>query len=320
MLLKLRLGLINETSYKEFLKNVENNDELPAKSSEQEKYFKEGVFKKIDQEVNLYKEILKNKQIIFSQSESRFEDYMRWIRSQTGRWTTLNMDIVLFVVKYDIKPCDDVYQAFEHLSRGQNNYTIWAINIEIFDKDFNQTESKARLIYYRNGFVEFDNYEEIVKLHLNGQLGKLTMPPGFIYAQINENDHPNKFWPDNNWQDVSEQYAGLFFRVEGGKSRAFGRTQEQSYSDVVEIENSVNTKIQSKVNITLIPGQWSEYLRTGGTEANKKRIGISFHVTKDEVRPKNSAFRLWKCLGDITDRHEKLWTRESIEKLLLTGK
>ena len=130
------------------------------------------------------------------------------------------------------------------------------------------------------------------------------MPAGFIYAQISEKDHPEKFWPNNEWRDISEQYSGLFFRVFGEKSLVLGQTQEQSYPGLVEIESTVslNTKIHIKFNITTIPGQWSNFVKTGGIYRNKKRIGLSFHVTNDEVRPKNTAIRIWKCLGDVKEK------------------
>ena len=311
-LLKLRLGHINETSYKGFLKNISNNEKFPIKTIEQEQSFKDKYFKKIDQEVKLYKEILDKEIILFK------HDYD--IRSNL-RWSD-NERIILLLVKYDLKPSDYIYQLFWHLFNYKKDCGIdlmWAINSEIFEEG--KKESKARLIFYRNGKVEFDNYEEIVKFG-NDELGKFVMPQGFIYTQLDENDHPVKFWPNNKWMDISEQYSGLFFRVIGGQSRAFDRNQEQSYPGL-EIESSISsyTKINSKINITIMHGQWSDYLRTGGTYPNKKRIGLSFHVTNDEVRPKNTAIRIWKCLGGIPNKGHILWTRKIIEEqLLMVGK
>ena len=173
---------------------------------------------------------------------------------------------------------------------------LCAINRELFNQD--QSKSKARIIFYQNGLVEFENYQEIFKLH--NELGKLNMPQGFIYAQINENDNPNKYWPNNEWIDVSEQYSGLFFRVMGGQSCDFNQTEEQLYPST-EIESTVNewTKVYNKNNITIIPDQWSDYVKTGGSHPNKKRVGLSFHVTNDKMRTTNTAIRIWKCLGQV---------------------
>ena len=165
---------------------------------------------------------------------------------------------------------------------------------------------ESKVVQYRGRKIPIN---EIYSLH--NELEQLEMPTGFIYTQIYVNEQPEKFWPNNIWQDVSEQCAGLFFRVIGGNSRALDRTQDQSYPGLI-IESSVNlkTKVQSKINITITSGQWSDYVRTGGTYPNKKRIGLSFHISSDDVRPKNTPIRIWKCLGDSKER--RLWSRERI--------
>ena len=276
----------------------ENHDQFPAKSLNTEEFLKQGLFKKIEQEVELYKLILYNEITLFGRN-TRIDNLVEKYK---------NKSIILFVLKYDINPHHDTFSTFMDLNWYRHDL-LWAINSELFDQD--QSKSKARIIFYQNGLVEFDNYQEIFKLH--NELGKLNMPQGFIYAQINDNDNPNKYWPNNEWIDVSEQYSGLFFRVIGGQSRALDRNQEQSYPST-EIESTVNLSknVHNKINITIIPGQWSDYVRTGGTYPNKKRIGLSFHMTNDEVRPKNTAIRIWKCLGQVKVR--KLWTRDRIKR------
>ena len=53
------------------------------------------------------------------------------------------------------------------------------------------------------------------------------VPCGFIYVQTPGQSEPKKLWPNTEWESVTEKYAGLFFRAEGGQSAPFGRKQEQ---------------------------------------------------------------------------------------------
>lgn len=55
----------------------------------------------------------------------------------------------------------------------------------------------------------------------------ITVPIGFIYVQLSEQQEPHHLWPNMIWSDVSFQYAGLFFRVLGGDSAHFNVTQEE---------------------------------------------------------------------------------------------
>ncbi|CAG2168611.1 unnamed protein product, partial [Oppiella nova] len=50
------------------------------------------------------------------------------------------------------------------------------------------------------------------------KLSDNTVPIGFIYIQLPNQSKPINLWPLTNWSDVTQEYSGLFFRVEGGDS------------------------------------------------------------------------------------------------------
>ncbi len=51
------------------------------------------------------------------------------------------------------------------------------------------------------------------------------VPIGFIYVQLPSQPEPKTLWPIVEWKDVTLDYAGLFFRAEGGNSESFGKLQ-----------------------------------------------------------------------------------------------
>lgn len=44
------------------------------------------------------------------------------------------------------------------------------------------------------------------------------VPKGFVYMQLPDKEEPSKIWPRFVWRDITERYAGLFFRALGGNS------------------------------------------------------------------------------------------------------
>ena len=300
-LFNLRMDLTNITTFDNLLDKYNKHNEFPALNKQETwNFLLERYFKNIDPMSKIFKEIVDNK-ITLIENRTKFEELLKWYEIKS---------ILLFVFNIEDDSNSDLIKTFieTRTNYHHNDNLYWVIDSKNFDK--NQNESKSRIILFKNGVIEIENYTDIFNRHKD--LEQLKMPTGFIYAQLNYHDHPKRHWPNNEWQDISEQYAGLFFRVIGGNSRALDRTQDQSYPGLV-IENSVklSMKVHNKINITIIPGQWSDYVRTGGTYQNKKRIGLSFHVTNDEVRPKNTAIRIWKCLGDVKEK--RLWSRERIK-------
>ena len=65
--------------------------------------------------------------------------------------------------------------------------------------------------------------------NLSKQQGSL-IPMGFLYTQLPEQSTPQELWPDMVWAEVTQKYAGLFFRAEGKNSEPFGKIQQANQS------------------------------------------------------------------------------------------
>jgi hypothetical protein len=60
---------------------------------------------------------------------------------------------------------------------------------------------------------------------------KNPVPIGFIYVQLPKEKSPTEIWPWMTWINVSSDYAGHFFRVEGGNAAPFGQSQIDAFQD-----------------------------------------------------------------------------------------
>jgi len=131
------------------------------------------------------------------------------------------------------------------------------------------------------------------------------VPIGFIYVQFPNEKSPIEIWPLMIWKDITESYAGLFFRAEGAGSASFGIVQQENSPRLVAITsdsyNKEKTWTKYRSDYTSVEvnsnGDWSRYLLTGG-EANfngkSPTIYTSVKVSSGEVRPRNMAIRVWK--------------------------
>lgn len=135
---------------------------------------------------------------------------------------------------------------------------------------------------------------EDAKNHINS-LQQNTVPIGFIYIQLPDQPEPSALWSIMEWKDVSSEYAGLFFRVLGGASAAFGTTQN---GDSPRLTNVRSSKSSANHEVTITPGNWTDpaliSAGTSYTSGGGDWESLQFYVTSVETRPKNTAVRIWK--------------------------
>lgn len=121
------------------------------------------------------------------------------------------------------------------------------------------------------------------------------MPIGFIYVQLPEQPEPSELWKFvKKWEDVSSDYAGLFFRVLGGGSNSFGYTQEESFPHITQC-HTYDSDEHDKWSVdddNLIVGSWSEGIKTGGYFGSN--VLLRFYTKSDSVIPRNKAVKIWK--------------------------
>ncbi|XP_037051404.1 uncharacterized protein LOC119085197 [Bradysia coprophila] len=121
------------------------------------------------------------------------------------------------------------------------------------------------------------------------------VPIGFIYVQLSNEPLPSTLWPTVQWTQVTSQYAGLFFRAEGGSSAAFGQIQTEGSPRLTSVRGRIALSAATS-SITVAPGVATPNLSVGATGATN-HWGMSFTVSSAEVRPRNSAIRIWRRSG-----------------------
>lgn len=126
------------------------------------------------------------------------------------------------------------------------------------------------------------------------------IPPGFIYVQLPGEASPGTLWTEVKWTDVSKDFAGVFFRVEGGGASAFGAgvQAENAAGGIgsIAVEN-YSYDVHANATVALKAGQWSPRIFTGTANPNEPAIfQYSWKVlpTGGEVRPRNVAIKVWK--------------------------
>lgn len=129
------------------------------------------------------------------------------------------------------------------------------------------------------------------------KLYKNPVPIGFIYVQLPKEKPPKDIWPTLTWKNISSDYAGVFFRVEGGNSSSFGKTQEGIAPRIVAVA-SAKRDYELPTYLSLELGSWSARVFTGSGTCHPggkcSNVGLNFYTTSVEVRPSNMAVRIWK--------------------------
>lgn len=128
-------------------------------------------------------------------------------------------------------------------------------------------------------------------------VNSFIVPIGFIYVQLSNQPEPSSLWPKTQWDNISSTYAGLFFRVLGGTSAAFGQTQNENSPRISEIQNVI-VNGQHHINVAA-DGEWTLPLWTGSdsyclTGTTTCYWSTKYRQSAGEVRPRNQAIQIWK--------------------------
>lgn len=116
------------------------------------------------------------------------------------------------------------------------------------------------------------------------------VPIGFIYLQLPDQLKPEKIWRGLGWEDITEMYAGLFFRAEGGGSEKFGVEQKDNAPRLIRV--TTHRKVYDVLQAELVAGKETQRVLTGAY--NTGQTALSFLVSDGEVRPRNKAIRVWR--------------------------
>lgn len=161
-------------------------------------------------------------------------------------------------------------------------------------------------------------------------IGLITVPIGFIYTQLPNQPTPYQIWAFttiDNWQDISEQFADAFFRVDGINAQDFeNQTSAQAeqlpnvrgvvgnahrQNDIINwhedsAEGAFKIGGNSEQHVTGNSGDGYPHptvqtmtLTSGQTNADGtyKTEEESCYVDGGEVRPKNWTIKIWKRIS-----------------------
>ena len=122
----------------------------------------------------------------------------------------------------------------------------------------------------------------------------LLIPINFTYTQLPNQSSPHDLWPTLSWTDVTKEYSGLFFRAEGSGSNKFEVVQNADSPRISNIQSGsfkadkLDKVVVDPVIYPLTPGKKID-VHPGGM-----LYQFIFNVTDAEVRPKNTAVKIWR--------------------------
>ena len=125
-----------------------------------------------------------------------------------------------------------------------------------------------------------------------------TMPVGAIYVQFSGQTDPTTLF-GGTWDNVSNTYAGLFFRAEGGDAATFGETQTGGAPNIQGTFGNAST-FQTVTGAFLSSSSGNGTV--GGYSFAQGTVVVGFSAANsnaiygaaDEIRPANSTIRIWK--------------------------
>lgn len=136
------------------------------------------------------------------------------------------------------------------------------------------------------------------------QIFNMVHPIGEVYTQYPNESDPNTLYGRGIWTNITEDYAGLFFRAEGGNSAEFETEQSEGLPNITAqltsnsgrdgwtaygaLKTSIN---QANYSYGSYKDSGAGRIMTMNFDASNSNLiyGASEHVT-----PVNTAIRIWK--------------------------
>ena len=125
-----------------------------------------------------------------------------------------------------------------------------------------------------------------------------SVPVGFVYVQYAGQAAPADLF-GGTWDNISDTYAGLFFRAEGGDAATFGETQTGGAPNIQGTFGNSST-FQTVTGAFLSSSSGNGTI--GGYSYAQGTVVVGFSAADsnatygaaDEIRPANSTIRIWK--------------------------
>ena len=137
----------------------------------------------------------------------------------------------------------------------------------------------------------------------NGNINVAIIPVGTIYVQFAGQTDPTTLF-GGTWENISAQFAGKFFRCEGGNAAAFGSSQNGGAPNIggyLDAGRSYMTDYNTGTGA--LRGARSVQTDWGGSGSGNAVTGSAFSFNAswsngaynlNEFRPANYTIRIWK--------------------------
>ena len=189
---------------------------------------------------------------------------------------------------------DIIYQVFSEIRQKTENFfandldkrlTSIGTMFETMEKKVQELENKTEALSKQVDTLEFYTRD----------LVNNPVPLGFIYAQLPNQPEPARLWPSVQWEDVSDLYSGLFFRVFGNGTAPLKSVQEDNCPHLKAIGTHQKAKGMTKGGMEELKanGKWGRDFFTG-TDGGGNKFYIHVKMSPGEVRPRNTAIVIWK--------------------------
>jgi hypothetical protein len=125
------------------------------------------------------------------------------------------------------------------------------------------------------------------------------LPIGFEYDQKPSMKSPQDLWPWATWKDISADYAGCFFRAEGGNALGFGAGKQNNALPYHWHDFYVRTPNWTGATGSTwkMPGATGSNTNLASTDGVQNAISDGIHPAPNldtESRPDNYTIRIWK--------------------------
>lgn len=195
---------------------------------------------------------------------------------------------------------DDVLELEQQVRTNEANIQRNATAIETKQEQLDAEQMEAVNSGITAGKVA--QYDTMTSLD---ELFNLCHPVGEVYVQFPNESAPQTLYGRGTWTEITENYAGNFFRAEGGDSAEFGEVQKEGLPNITGdtglsvITNGAGAstgvlKNNYKFDSSIVYDGSFISKRGFGTygisiDANGDIYGKSDHVT-----PVNTAIKIWK--------------------------
>lgn len=177
-------------------------------------------------------------------------------------------------------------------------------------KWWKSADKKTIHICLKEGYqLDLPYGDESVCTSIMTVMADVAWPVGSIYQQLPEQDDPNALGLPGTWDNISSEYAGDFFRVEGGDALAYDGGQQLDQMQrltgtfnfgaygvyTTGTPNGVFTACYNVSHRPALPlNAGAKGLKFDSIDSPNSRISST---TDGETRPVNQTIRVWKRIS-----------------------